>query len=71
MFYFCLKVDLFSSRPIVKRAAKMIYNKDETVLLLGDKTGDVYSLDMSQNGLETNEFKLLMGHLSMLTDLVI
>lgn len=45
----------------------MIHDKNESLLLIADKTGDVYKLALDD--LETNEVKLLMGHLSMLTDL--
>lgn len=51
-----------------KKAAKLLINKDESTILLGDKTGDVYGLNL--NDLENSEFKLIMGHLSMLTDMV-
>ena len=57
-------------REISKRAAKMIYTKDESTILLADKTGDLYTLDFNGQNLESGSFKLLMGHLSMLTDLV-
>jgi hypothetical protein len=57
------------NRLIHKRAAKMITNKSESAIILGDKTGDVYSLNLES--LETNEFNLIMGHLSMLTDIVL
>ena len=49
----------------------MIYTKDESTILLADKTGDLYTLDIKSENLEKATFKLLMGHLSMLTDLVI
>ncbi len=58
-------------RDINKRAAKIIYTKNESNLLLADKTGDVYSLNLKVNNFEDVSFKPLMGHLSMLTDLVI
>lgn len=59
--------ELKSTRNIQKRAAKLIYNKDETELLIADKTGDVYTLNLDDY--DKNDIKLLMGHLSMLTDL--
>lgn len=62
---------IVTSKVIQKRAAKLIGNRDETVLILGDKTGDVYSLSIADSDLAQSEFKLIMGHLSMLTDLVI
>lgn len=46
-------------------------NSEESLIILGDKTGDVYSLTIDPQTLETEEFKLIMGHLSMLTDMVI
>lgn len=58
---------LVSSKFVIKRAAKIIYTNDESTLLIADKTGDVYTMDM--NNIETSEVKLLMGHLSMITDL--
>jgi hypothetical protein len=49
----------------------MISTQNESCIILGDKTGDVYSLNIEQSNIETSEFKLIMGHLSMLTDLVV
>lgn len=60
-----------NNRDINKRAAKIIFTKDESTLLLADKTGDVYSLNLKAENLDEATFKPLMGHLSMLTDLVI
>lgn len=46
---------------------KVIFSADENSIVVGDKTGDVYLLNLDSN---ESEFKLIMGHLSMLTDLV-
>ena len=59
--------EIFQSRMVIKKACKMIYKKDESELLISDKTGDAYTLDM--NDLENSQVKLLMGHLSVITDL--
>jgi tRNA (guanine-N(7)-)-methyltransferase subunit TRM82 len=45
----------------------MLLLKDETSLLISDKTGDVYTLNMRD--LENSQVKILMGHLSVLTDM--
>ncbi|CAF0977169.1 unnamed protein product [Brachionus calyciflorus] len=58
---------VLTTKIFQKRAAKLLVNQEETTVILGDKTGDVYSLSL--NDLENNEFKLIMGHLSMLTDM--
>lgn len=54
---------------INKRATKIVFNKSEKLIVVGDKTGDVYVLNI-EDDLPNQEFKLVMGHLSMLTDLV-
>jgi len=59
------KETLFT-KTLIKRVTKIIYKKNESMLLIFDKTGDVYTFDMQD--LVTNQVKLLMGHLSMLTD---
>ena len=59
-----------NKRNIAKKAAKLIANSSETVLVLADKTGNVLSLSVEPQELDTSEFKLMMGHLSMITDLV-
>ena len=58
---------LVTSKLIVKRASKIIYTNDESTLIIADKTGDVYTLNMKD--IETSEVTSLMGHLSMITDL--
>ena len=57
-------------RLISKRAAKLIYTDDENTLILGDKTGDVYTLNIDLKTLNDQKLNLLMGHLSMITDMV-
>jgi tRNA (guanine-N(7)-)-methyltransferase subunit TRM82 len=54
---------LTNSYQIVKRASKMAFGNNE--LLVADRFGDVYSF-----GLETNVSKMLMGHVSQITDIV-
>jgi tRNA (guanine-N(7)-)-methyltransferase subunit TRM82 len=58
---------LLATKTLPKRASKMIYTRSESELLITDKTGDVYSVCM--DAYETAEVVLLMGHLSMLTDI--
>ena len=55
-------------RNISKKAAKLISNSDESDLIMCDKTGDVYTLNI--DNMEKNEFELSMGHMSMLIDMV-
>lgn len=62
-----------ASQPIQKRAAKLIHAKDESLILIGDKHGDVYSANLTENKenneIELSEPTLLMGHLSTCMDL--
>lgn len=63
----CQSKNILFTKMVIKKACKMIYKKDESELLISDKTGDAYTLDM--NDLENSQVKLLMGHLSVITDL--
>lgn len=56
-------------RSICKRASKLIHSNDEQSVLIGDKTGDVYVMKLDLDNLDQCEVKLLMGSLSMLTDM--
>lgn len=58
--------NLLTTKTLQKRASKMIYTKTESDLLITDKTGDVFTVNM--DACETSEVALLMGHLSMITD---
>jgi hypothetical protein len=58
------------SRVMSKRPSKIVVLKDESKMLIADKTGDVYSLDLQLLTYPNNEPKLLMGHVSMMTDMV-
>lgn len=58
---------ILATKNVVKKASDMIYKKDESELLIADKTGDVYTLNLED--FEKSELKLLMGHLSVITDL--
>jgi hypothetical protein len=61
---------LFVLRRILsKRPAKLVIDKNESKILIADKTGDVYSLDFCGQS-KPAEPKLLMGHVSMMTDMV-
>ena len=50
-----------------RKASKMVFsNTDSGYLVVADKNGDVYSLDISQ---PNSKPKLILGHLSMLLDI--
>ena len=57
-------------RELAKRPAKFLTNSSESKLVIGDKTGDVYLMDLKTENLEQSQPQLLMGHMSMLTDMV-
>lgn len=59
--------NVLTNKNVVKRAYKFVYDRNELNLLIADKTGDVYRLILDD--LNNNEVELLMGHLSMLTDI--
>lgn len=60
---------LTGTKTLSKRASHLAHTREEDYLLIGDKTGDVYMLKLDLNNLEQTEVKLLMGSLSMLTDM--
>lgn len=62
--------EIVATKLINKRATKIVFNKSEKLIVVGDKTGDVYVLNI-EDDLPNQEFKLVMGHLSMLTDLAL
>ena len=55
-------------RILSKRGVKLLSTNDESKLLVADKSGDVYILDL--NNLQNTDFTLLMGHISSLLDVV-
>lgn len=65
-----LVLNLFVNRELAKRPAKFLTNSSESKLVIGDKTGDVYLMDLKVENLEQSQPQLLMGHMSMLTDMV-
>ena len=57
--------ELLQSRKLIKKSTKIEFCS-ESVLLVSDKFGDFYSIN-----LKTNSTKLLMGHISILTDFLL
>ena len=52
---------------MVRRANRVIFTNTTEEIVVGDKAGDVYSFSIKN---PTEDGKLLMGHLSMLLDIV-
>ena len=67
MIFETSKKNILATKTLQKRADKMLYTKTEADLLITDKTGDVFTVNM--DAYQASEVVLLMGHLSMLTDL--
>ncbi|KAK3103648.1 hypothetical protein FSP39_020744 [Pinctada imbricata] len=59
---------LLSQRSVPKRCSALTFTHDESYVLVADRHGDVYRLSVAK---ETEEGKLLLGHLSMLLDIVL
>lgn len=56
-----------------KRPNAIVLTKDEKIILMADKFGDVYSIDIDAQPYDTKlqgERKPLLGHVSMLTDIL-
>ncbi|KAK6191854.1 hypothetical protein SNE40_003438 [Patella caerulea] len=59
---------LISSRCVVRRCTGVVFSQDETSIIVSDKSGDVYRFVLHD---EEKEGELLLGHLSMLLDLIL
>lgn len=57
---------LLNSRSIVKRATCLLFNPEGDIILVGDKFGDCYRFLVKDESKPT----LLLGHVSILTDMV-
>ncbi|CAG8470000.1 15574_t:CDS:10 [Racocetra persica] len=58
---------LLSSRSVPKRVVSIAFNNDGSQILTADKFGDVYSYPTNPE----NTSELLLGHVSMITDMVL
>ncbi|CAI2187508.1 6582_t:CDS:10 [Funneliformis geosporum] len=67
----CDKWILKSSRPVPKRVMAISFNKDGSQIVTADKFGDVYSHPLDPPDDKHNVSTLLLGHVSMVTDMVI
>jgi WD40 repeat protein len=67
----CKTNEILVSKLLVKRPVKLISKSDESLIVIGDKTGDVYTFQIGQSPIEMEkeEIKIIMGHLSVLTDI--
>ncbi|VDI06408.1 tRNA (guanine-N(7)-)-methyltransferase subunit TRM82, partial [Mytilus galloprovincialis] len=54
--------------PVPRRCTSLTFTKDEKYVLLSDKTGDAYRFSIDD---ETHAGELLLGHLSMVLDIVV
>ena len=61
-------LNVYFKRILSKRGVKLLSTNDESKLLVADKSGDVYIIDL--NNLQNTDFTLLMGHISSLLDVV-
>jgi len=60
-------LSLIYQQNLAKRASKVLFTPDSKHILVADKNGDVYKFDTEA----VSEGELLLGHLSMLLDIVI
>lgn len=68
LYKFDVDWKLISQRPVARRCTALTFTEDEKSVLVADKSGDVYRFavdDVSHTG------ELLLGHLSMLLDIVV
>ncbi|RWS09457.1 tRNA (guanine-N(7)-)-methyltransferase non-catalytic subunit wdr4-like protein [Dinothrombium tinctorium] len=59
--------EIYRIYEIIRKSVKVIFTSDESAILLTDRSGDVYSYDMSRE--DFCKGTLLMGHLSMILDM--
>ncbi|KAI8813828.1 WD40-repeat-containing domain protein [Cladochytrium replicatum] len=59
---------VIATRSAPKRVNAMIFPEDDAVMILADKFGDVYRHDFDN---PTSKERLLLGHVSMITDMVL
>ncbi|CAC5409707.1 TRM82 [Mytilus coruscus] len=68
LYKFDAEWKIISRRPVPRRCTSLTFTQDEKYVLLADKTGDVYRFCIDD---ETHAGELLLGHLSMLLDIVV
>ncbi|AGO13712.1 AaceriAGL159Wp [[Ashbya] aceris (nom. inval.)] len=61
---------LFKRQPFPKRPNAVTYADDDATLLLADKFGDVYAVDIAGKA-EKKDPEPILGHVSMLTDIAL
>ncbi|XP_076335843.1 tRNA (guanine-N(7)-)-methyltransferase non-catalytic subunit wuho isoform X2 [Tachypleus tridentatus] len=62
------KWNLFNTRYLVRKAAHLLFSPQGVDILVADRTGDVYKFSVSNT---LQEAVLVLGHLSILLDMVI
>ncbi|KAH3902009.1 related to tRNA (guanine-N(7)-)-methyltransferase subunit TRM82 [Saccharomycodes ludwigii] len=63
-------LSLFKRQPFPKRPSAITTTLDDRKLLLADKFGDVYEIDMNDEKVQSSEtLEPVLGHVSMLTDI--
>ncbi|GET02758.1 tRNA (guanine-N(7)-)-methyltransferase non-catalytic subunit WDR4 [Rhizophagus clarus] len=67
----CNEWKLRNTRPVPKRVVSIAFNKDGSQIVIADKFGDVYSHPLDPPEDKQNASTLLLGHVSMVTDMVI
>ncbi|EXX64884.1 Trm82p [Rhizophagus irregularis DAOM 197198w] len=67
----CDEWKLRNTRPVQKRVVSIAFNKDGSQIVIADKFGDVYSHPLDPPEDKQNASTLLLGHVSMVTDMVI
>ncbi|CAG8693294.1 2796_t:CDS:2, partial [Funneliformis mosseae] len=67
----CDKWKLRSTRPVPKRVMAISFNKDGSQIVTADKFGDVYCYPLDPPEEKQNVSTLLLGHVSMVTDMTI
>ncbi|CAG8551733.1 14200_t:CDS:10 [Gigaspora rosea] len=62
---------LLNTRPVPKRVVSIAFSEDGSQIVTADKFGDVYSYPINPPESIENTSKLLLGHVSMVTDMVL
>lgn len=68
IFLFNQQFALINTFRVKKNCVKIMFNKNEDIILYCDKSGDIYELNLNDLN---SEAKLLLGHCSMLLDFTI
>ncbi|CAG2218146.1 TRM82 [Mytilus edulis] len=68
LYKFDAEWKIINRRPVPRRCTSLTFTSDEKYVLLSDKTGDAYRFCIDD---ETHAGELLLGHLSMVLDIVV